>query len=85
MWAFGVTMWEVFTFSREQPYEGKSDQEVIDDAIKGPNRELPVQPDGCPNEVYEVMRHCWVHNPEKRARFKHAREELERIYEFGKF
>lgn len=85
VWAFGVTMWEVFTFSREQPYQGRSDQEVIDDAIKGPSRKLPVQPKGCPNEVYEVMRHCWVHNPEKRARFKHAREELERIYEFGKF
>ena len=79
VWAFGVTMWEVFTFSKEQPYESMTDQEVIDDAIKGPDRMLLPRPEYCPEVVYEVMKACWIDEPEDRARFLDAQRMLENI------
>ena len=30
MWAFGVTLWETFTFCQEQPYSQLSDEQVIE-------------------------------------------------------
>lgn len=83
VWAFGVTMWEVFTFSREQPYQDMSDQEVIDDAIKGPDRLLPDRPDACPVEVYEVMKQCWIDDPDVRTGFKGAQASLLALLESG--
>ena len=40
VWAFGVTMWEIFTLAKEQPYNHLQDMEVVEDAIKGPDRTL---------------------------------------------
>ena len=85
VWAFGVTMWEAFMFAREQPYDEMSDQEVIDDAIKGPHRKLLPRPDCCPVEVYEVMKRCWVDEPTERTRFNKVHSLLEAIYEYGNF
>ena len=70
VWAFGVTMWEVFTLVKEQPYTGMSGQDVIKDAIKGKSRKLLAKPAACPPEVYEIMLKCWVHNPSQRATFE---------------
>jgi hypothetical protein len=81
VWAYGVTMWEVFTFAREQPYQDMSDQEVIDDAIKGPDRLLPPIPQACPAEVYEVMKRCWIDDPSVRTGFKGVHTSLIAILE----
>ena len=35
VWAFGVTMWEIFTLAKEQPYSDMSDKQVIEDALRG--------------------------------------------------
>ena len=67
---FGVTMWEVFTLVKEQPYADMSDQDVIKDAIKGKNRKLLAKPAACPPEVYKIMLTCWAHDPSKRATFE---------------
>lgn len=83
VWAFGVTMWEVFNFAGKQPYNDMTDQEVIDDAIKGPDRMLLPRPDCCPVEVYEVMKRCWVDNPAERTKFNEVYSLLEAIYEYG--
>ena len=53
VWAFGVTMWEVFTLTKEKPYTDMSDQDVIKDAIKGTSRKLLANLTACPPEVYE--------------------------------
>ena len=81
VWAFGVTMWEIFTYGVKQPYNEMNDQELIDDAIKGPERQLLEKPDSCPAEVYEVMLQCWVDDPEGRAHFAELHSMLEAIYE----
>ena len=70
VWAFGVTMWEIFTLAKEQPYCDMSDKQVVEDALKGKNSTLLSKPKLCPLEVYKIMLECWAHNPEQRATFE---------------
>ena len=70
VWAFGVTMWEIFTLAKEQPYTDMSDKQLIENAFKGKNRKLLARPYMCSLEVYKVMLECWAHNPEQRATFE---------------
>ena len=76
VWAFGVTTWEIFSLAKEQPYNDMSDEQVVDDAIKGKNRKLLARPDMCPPQVYEIMLKCWEHNTMQRATF----EELYQLF-----
>ena len=69
VWAFGVTMWEIFTLAKKQPYNDMSDKQVIEEAIKGKGRKLLAKPKMCPLKVYETMLKCWAHNPKQRATF----------------
>ena len=69
VWAFGVTIWEIFTLAKEQPYKDMSDKQVVDDAIKGKDRKLLPKPDMCPPEVYDIILKCWAHNTKARASF----------------
>ena len=80
VWAFGVTMWEIFTFAKKQPYEAMTDQEVIDDSIKGPDRQLLTRPEHCPAEVFDVMVGCWVDDPDKRVNFNDVHSSLAAVY-----
>ena len=70
VWAFGVTMWEIFTLAKEQPYNEVSDQQVVEDALKGKNCKILARPYICPFEVYKIMQKCWVHNSKQRATFE---------------
>ena len=70
VWAFGVTVWEIFNLAREQPYSDMSDKQVIEDAFKGKIRTLLAKPNLCPLEVYKIMLECWAHNSEQRATFE---------------
>ena len=79
VWAFGITLWEIFTLAKQQPYHNMEDQEVIDSALKGESRQLMSKPENCPDEIYEVMLRCWVHDPSKRATFAELYETLKEI------
>ena len=70
VWAFGVTMWEIFTLAKEQPYSDMSDQQLIEDALKGKNCKILARPYMCPLEVFIIMLKCWVHNSKQRATFE---------------
>jgi len=70
VWAYGVTMWEVFSLCKQQPYQELNDQEVIQNAIKGRGRQLLPKPDGCSQEIYKMMLRCWEHIPDERADFE---------------
>ena len=59
VWGFGITLWEIFTLCRHWPFDNLSDQEVINDAIKGANRRIPEQPEICPDDIYYIMKSCW--------------------------
>ena len=80
VWAFGVTMWEIFTLEKEQPYNDMSDKQVIEDALRGKNRKILARPDMCPLEVYKIMLECWAHNSEQRATFEKLFHLLTSVY-----
>ena len=80
VWAFGVTMWEIFTLAKEQPYNDMSDKQVIEDALKGKNRQTLARPDMCPLEVYKIMLECWAHNSKQRATFEELFQLLTSIH-----
>lgn len=70
VWAFGVTLWEIYCMAECKPYSDMSNEEVISNATKGPNRSLLEKPSICPDEVFDVMKRCWVHEPSMRADFE---------------
>ena len=82
VWAFGVTMWEIFTLAKEQPYGDMSDKQVVEDALKGKNREILGKPKRCPLKVYKIMLECWEHNSDQRATFEELFQLLTSIYNF---
>nr|XP_020458384.1 tyrosine-protein kinase JAK1 [Monopterus albus]XP_020458385.1 tyrosine-protein kinase JAK1 [Monopterus albus] len=86
VWSFGVTMYELITYcdSSKSPMTlflgmiGRTHgQMTIIRLVKvlQEGRRLP-RPEGCPEPVYELMRRCWEHSPERRITFKTLIEEL---------
>ena len=70
VWAFGVTMWELFSLAKKPPYPHLSDEEVIHNALKREHRQSPSQPTACPDHVYETMEKCWTADMTQRTTFK---------------
>ena len=70
VWAFGITMWELFTLAKDKPYPSLSDEEVIRNAMKRVHRQFPSRSEACPHPVYEIMQQCWIINFQKRPTFK---------------
>ena len=70
MWAFGVTLWELFSLAKQLPYPHLSDEKVIYNAMKREYRQFPVKPVACPQSVYEVMEICWAVDMRQRATFQ---------------
>ena len=83
VWAFGVTMWEVFTLAKQQPYDSLSDQEVIENAVELEKMKHLPKPDHCPEEVYEVMLQCWEKDPETRINFEDVYSSLSALHSYS--
>lgn len=79
-WAFGVTLWEIYTLGKDDPYDTMTDEEVIADAIRGPDRRVVEKTSNCPQDVYDIMLRCWVHEPSMRADFGEIYSRLFMIY-----
>ncbi|XP_076085870.1 uncharacterized protein LOC143056612 isoform X18 [Mytilus galloprovincialis] len=67
IWAFGVTLWEIFTYGF-QPWAGLTGQQILE-SIDAPNCQRLERPDLCPKEYYQIMTKCWEHDPERRPLF----------------
>ena len=71
VWAYGITLWELFTLAKEKPYPHLADSEVVDDAVnRAADRFIHPKPPACPQPVYEVMLRCWVTDRKQRATFE---------------
>jgi len=75
IWAFGVCLWEIFSFAI-QPYYGMSHEEVVN-FLKDGN--IMNSPENTPKLVYQLMKQCWSHNPNSRPTFRTIYETLESV------
>ena len=80
VWAFGITLWEIFTLCQYLPYSDFTNQQMVEDAIKGANRSIPSQPENCPDDIYCIMKSCLQHDPSKRAEFSVLCDQLNDYY-----
>ncbi|XP_011176649.1 discoidin domain-containing receptor 2 isoform X2 [Zeugodacus cucurbitae] len=82
VWSFAVTLWEILTFAREQPYEHLSDEKVIENIghIYADDKlhELLPMPLNCPREIYDLMCECWQRNESSRPNFREIHLFLQR-------
>ncbi|CAL8093947.1 unnamed protein product [Calicophoron daubneyi] len=68
VWAYGVTLWEMFTYGFT-PWAGMTGKQILE-AIDLPRSARLDQPDACPDAIYDaVMRACWTHEPKCRPSF----------------
>lgn len=76
VWAFGVSLWEIFSFAL-QPYFGMTHEEVVR-FLKAEN--VLTCPDNTPAPVYDLMKQCWQQKPADRPGFRSIHESLYNIY-----
>ncbi|XP_066996818.2 tyrosine-protein kinase transmembrane receptor Ror2 [Anabrus simplex] len=75
VWAFGVCLWEIFSFAL-QPYYGMTHEEVVKYIKEGNVLQCP---DNTPKSVYELMKLCWNRKPPSRPGFRTIYQTLEDI------
>uniref|UniRef100_A0A8D0GI81 Discoidin domain-containing receptor 2 n=1 Tax=Sphenodon punctatus TaxID=8508 RepID=A0A8D0GI81_SPHPU len=73
VWAFGVTLWEMFSLCKEQPYSQLSDEQVIENTgefFRNQGRQIYLsQTLLCPNPVFNLMLKCWSRDIKDRPAF----------------
>jgi len=74
-WAFGVTMWEIFSYGF-QPWAAQTGQQILE-AVDEPNCRRLERPAHCPREHYAVMAQTWKHEPAQRPTFEQLVRTLE--------
>ncbi|BFZ01768.1 hypothetical protein BsWGS_04807 [Bradybaena similaris] len=72
VWSYGVVLWEMVTLAA-QPYQGLSNEEVVKFVSEDCTMDVP---DGCPDKIAHLMRHCWTRKPKGRPTFKEIIESL---------
>ncbi|XP_048338192.1 tyrosine-protein kinase Mer isoform X2 [Sphaerodactylus townsendi] len=77
VWAFGVTVWEIATRGMT-PYPGVQNHEIYDYLFHGHRLK---QPEGCLDELYEIMYSCWRADPVDRPTFSELKLRLQKLSE----
>jgi len=77
VWAFGVTLWEVWTYAKV-PFYNTSDEEVEQKVLTGSRLS---QPQSCPDQVYSIMQECWKEKQSDRPEFKDLKLKLQGQYD----
>jgi len=66
-------MWEIESGGK-MPYSGLGGIEIVDFLKSGQRLK---QPDGCPDNIYQMMTSCWSYDPLKRPSFSELVTSLE--------
>ncbi|XP_055628523.1 tyrosine-protein kinase transmembrane receptor Ror2 isoform X2 [Toxorhynchites rutilus septentrionalis] len=75
VWAYGVCLWEIFSFAM-QPYYGMTHEEVVKFVKEG---NMLSCPENTPLTVYDLMRKCWSRKPVDRPSFPFIYQKLQQI------
>ena len=80
VWSYGVTLWEMFTLCRQQPYEEISDEDLVYSAQKQQERTHLKRPTLAPDEVFNTMEKCWAYDTSQRPDFEVVYDQLFNYY-----
>ncbi|XP_058831193.1 tyrosine-protein kinase transmembrane receptor Ror2 [Topomyia yanbarensis] len=75
VWAYGVCLWEIFSFAM-QPYYGMTHEEVVKFVKEG---NMLSCPENTPLTVYDLMRKCWSRKSVDRPSFLTIYQKLYQI------
>jgi len=74
VWAFGITMYEIFYNGKKEPYYEIDDiRQAISFIKKGGTCS---KPPNAPDEVYDLMMKTWAEEPNERPSFKQVLEDI---------
>lgn len=81
IWAFAVTLWEILTLCRMQPYDSLTDPEVMENLARlhcddGQFKCLP-RPSNH-KDIYDIMLECWRRRDADRPTFREIHLFLQR-------
>ncbi|KAL9988309.1 hypothetical protein ACROYT_G002742 [Oculina patagonica] len=76
VWAFGILLWELATYGMS-PYPGIDLSQVYEMLESG--YRMPC-PDGCPQEVYDMMKRCWSWDALDRPTFSEIHKWLNSVF-----
>lgn len=65
VWSYGVLLWELMTRG-VTPYPEVDNWDIVNFLKQGRRMQ---QPSFCPDELYDIMLHCWQEDPKKRPSF----------------
>ncbi|KAH9381668.1 hypothetical protein HPB48_022906 [Haemaphysalis longicornis] len=65
VWSYGVLLWELMTRG-VTPYPEVDNWDIVNFLKHGHRMQ---QPSFCPDELYDIMLHCWQEDPKKRPSF----------------
>jgi receptor tyrosine kinase len=74
VWAFGILMWELFTFASFPYAEIQRNKEVIQFLLAGKRL---ANPDLCPGSVRAILAECWQLEPGSRPSFTTLKQQLQ--------
>ncbi|CAH8658789.1 unnamed protein product [Dicrocoelium dendriticum] len=75
VWSFGVLLWEIYSFGRI-PYPRMMANQALRQIVAGYRMKAP---EGCPTQIYRLMRRTWHINPDERPCFSSILEELQSL------
>ena len=84
VWAFAVTVWEMFTHGLVPYTFISSDSEVGQRVVAGHRLKRPMTPTECPPGVFGVMLKCWEQEPEARPTFADVKRMILSEFRLGR-
>ncbi|CAD5223567.1 unnamed protein product [Bursaphelenchus okinawaensis] len=77
VWSFGILLFEMYSFG-ETPFATIPTKEIGEHLTAGGR---PYKPELCPEEMFNIMKFCWLQNPDQRPEFKLLTEKVAIVLE----
>ncbi|XP_060535114.1 discoidin domain-containing receptor 2-like isoform X2 [Cylas formicarius] len=81
VWAFAVTLWEILTLCRRQPYDCMNDPEIMENLARlhcDDNQYKYLPRPSTNKDIYDLMLECWRRNDTDRPTFREIHMFLQR-------
>ncbi|XP_063969094.1 proto-oncogene tyrosine-protein kinase receptor Ret-like isoform X1 [Lytechinus pictus] len=77
VWSFGILLWEIITMGAI-PYPGVTAERLCQLLREGYRMDKPAE---CSDELYTIMKHCWLDDPRERPSFEELGFQFEKMLE----